>query len=34
MWKQIKKHDVWMAFWKIKFGKLEENKFVYTCVYI
>ena len=22
-----------MAFWKIMFGKLEENKFVYTCVY-
>ena len=23
-----------MAFRKIKFGKLEENKFVYTSVYV
>ena len=23
-----------MTFWKIMFDKLEENKFIYTCVYI
>ena len=23
-----------MAFWEIKFGEFEENKFVYTCVYV
>ena len=34
MWKQIKNIICKWPLWKIEFDQLEENKFVYSCVYV